>query len=322
MKTFRVVFLVMTMVLGVASLVYAFGGTTILISEVEYDNEDDFDSEPGTEWFELYNMTESPFTISGWTIEDNSSSDTIPDITIPAIGRDGQPGGTIVVAGDKTQFLTYYQARYGQLFPRPDLVVDVGGTIGNGLSNAITGDRLILKDDQGANIDALSWGEDTTAFTPACPDVVEGHSLARTIRPPHPVDNDNAGDWHDRAVPNPDFSLPVTLSTFTAISIDSGIILKWRTESEIGNVGFNIYRSEKKDGGFIKINDEMIPGAGNSAMPNDYQFTDKTTIKGREYYYYLEDVDVVGTRNKFSIISISQDAKKLTTTWGRIKGDY
>jgi hypothetical protein len=318
MKTFRIVFLVVTIVLGVASLVYAFGGTTILISEVEYDNEDDVDSEPGTEWLELYNMTGSPFTISEWTIDDNTSTDTIPDITIPAVGRDGQPGGTIVVAGDKDQFLIYYEARYGQPFPRPDLVVDVGGTIGNGLSN--TGDNLILKDNLGVDIDAVSWGDDTTAFTPTCPDVAAGHSLARTIRPPHPEDTDTANDWHDRASPNPDFSLPVTLSTFTAISIDSGIMLKWRTESEIDNIGFNIYRSEKTDAEFIKINDEMIPGAGNSAMPNDYQFTDKTTIKGREYYYYLENVDVAGTRNKFSIISISKDVKKLTTTWCRIKG--
>ena len=116
-----------------------------------------------------------------------------------------------------------------------------------------------------------------------------------------------------------DVSLPVTLSAFTAIPTDSAVILKWRTESEVDNLGWDIYRSEKKDGKFIKINDELIPGAGNSAMPNTYQFVDKTVVKGRQYYYYLEDIDIAGMRNKSSIIPISKDAKKLTTTWGKIK---
>jgi hypothetical protein len=320
MKALTVAFLVGTIVLGVASLVYGFGGMTILISEVEYDTDGDYGSEPGTEWFELYNTTDTPYTISGWTIEDSQSSDTIPDITIPAVGIDGQPGGTIVVAGDKTAFLSYYLARYGQSFPRPDLVVDVGGTIGNGLAN--TNDHLILRNNVGTNIDAVSWGSDTTAFNPPCSDVAEGHSLARTIRPsPDPLDFDTnaADDWHDEESPTPDFSLPVTLSSFAAIPTDSGVTLKWRTESEVDHLGWNIYRSENKDGKFVKINKELIPGAGNSAMPNGYQFVDKTAIKGKQYYYYLEDVDMAGTRNKSSIITTSKDAGKLTTTWSKIK---
>ena len=118
-----------------------------------------------------------------------------------------------------------------------------------------------------------------------------------------------------------DASLPVTLSSFAATPTDSGVTLKWKTESEVGNIGFNIYRSEKKDGKFVKINDKLIPGAGNSAMPNSYQFVDKTAIKGKLYYYYLEDVDVAGLRNKFSIIS-SKNAEKLAATWGRIKKGF
>jgi len=116
-----------------------------------------------------------------------------------------------------------------------------------------------------------------------------------------------------------DVSLPVTLSFFAAIPTDPWVTLKWRTESEVDNLGWDIYRSEEKDGKFIKINKELIPGAGNSAMPNTYQFVDKTAIKGRQYYYYLEDVDIAGTRNKSSIIPISKEAKKLTTTWSKIK---
>jgi len=119
-----------------------------------------------------------------------------------------------------------------------------------------------------------------------------------------------------------DVTLPVTLSSFAAIPTDSGVMLKWRTESEVDHLGWNIYRSETKDGKFVKINDKLISGAGNSAMPNTYQFVDKTVVKGRQYYYYLEDVDIAGTRNKSSIIPVNKDAKKLTTTWSKIRKGY
>jgi hypothetical protein len=116
-----------------------------------------------------------------------------------------------------------------------------------------------------------------------------------------------------------DSSLPVNLSFFTAIPIDSGIELKWRTESEVDNLGWDIYRGEKQDGEFIQISDKLIPGAGNSAMPNSYRFIDGTALKDRQYYYYLEDVDVAGMRHKSPIIPISPEAKTLSATWAQIK---
>ena len=151
-----------------------------------------------------------------------------------------------------------------------------------------------------------------------------GTNMVQTVRAIN--DNEttyasNSGPWSITAgsTTTIDVTLPVTLSSFAAISANSGVILKWRTESEVDHLGWDIYRSEKKDGKFVQINDELIPGAGNSAMPNTYQFVDKTAIKGRQYYYYLEDVDMAGTRNKSSIITTSKDAGKLTTTWSKIK---
>lgn len=121
-----------------------------------------------------------------------------------------------------------------------------------------------------------------------------------------------------------DASLPIDLSSFTAIRIDSGVMLQWTTETEIDHVGWEIYRSEKKDGKFVKINDELIKGSGNSGMPRYYQYVDKTAIAGRQYYYYLEDIDIFGNVGKSDIIGISKgkapSAKgTLSTTWGAIK---
>ena len=50
-----------------------------------------------------------------------------------------------------------------------------------------------------------------------------------------------------------DGTLSVSLASFTAKSDDDSIILHWRTETEIDNVGFAIYRSIIKDGEHTKI---------------------------------------------------------------------
>ena len=105
-----------------------------------------------------------------------------------------------------------------------------------------------------------------------------------------------------------DSSLPVTLSAFTAILADSGLMLKWRTESEVNNIGFNLYRSESQDGPFLKIG--WMDGAVNSAVPRDYHFIDKTAQAGRTYFYYIEDVDVEGVREKSQMIKIAFPEKQ------------
>jgi hypothetical protein len=99
-----------------------------------------------------------------------------------------------------------------------------------------------------------------------------------------------------------DTSLPVTLSLFTAGVEDGAIILRWRTETEVGNVGFGLYRSETEDGNYTEI--AFVRGVGDSGMPNDYQFLDKGVEEGKTYFYFLEDVDIAGERNRTKIIEV------------------
>jgi len=99
-----------------------------------------------------------------------------------------------------------------------------------------------------------------------------------------------------------DGSLPVELSLLTATAVSDRVTLRWRTETEVGNVGFRIYRSEEKDGNYTRI--AFVSGAGNSAMPNDYQFMDSNVEPGKTYFYYLEDIDIAGERSKSEIIKV------------------
>jgi hypothetical protein len=109
-----------------------------------------------------------------------------------------------------------------------------------------------------------------------------------------------------------DAALAVELSLFTATVDDGQLTLKWVTESEVNNLGFNIYRSINQDGPFEKIG--WIEGAGDSAVTNEYQFSDKTAQHGRVYFYYIESVDVEGLREKSDTIKIAFVSKILKTT--------
>lgn len=90
--------------------------------------------------------------------------------------------------------------------------------------------------------------------------------------------------------------LPVALSKFRpAREKSSGeVVIKWITESEMNNAGFNIKRSERRDGEFKII--AMISGAGTTDKRQSYTYTDKTARPKVVYYYQLECVSVDGTR--------------------------
>ncbi len=157
--------------------------STLLISEVLYDP---LGTEPNEEWIEVFNNSASPMELTDWTISDNLSTDVIsPTTTIPA-------GGCMVIAASSEDFYANYPAFTGAI------VFIADGRIGNGLGN--TDDRLILKDGEGTLIDQVSYGTDTTAFDPPCPDVSAGHSLERS---PANVDTDTFEDWIDQEVPDP-----------------------------------------------------------------------------------------------------------------------
>jgi hypothetical protein len=113
--------------------------------------------------------------------------------------------------------------------------------------------------------------------------------------------NDNA-DYLDDTLDVGAQSLPVKLSLLTATASENVIVICWRTETEVNNLGFSIYRSEEKDGKYTKI--AFIPGAGSSMMPIDYQFIDDNIKQDQPYFYYLEDVDVAGEKSQSEIIEL------------------
>jgi hypothetical protein len=98
--------------------------------------------------------------------------------------------------------------------------------------------------------------------------------------------------------------LPVELSTFSALQIGSIVALKWRTETEINNFGFDVERANDLNGSAQLWNKVgFVEGNGNSNSPKDYSFSDTPNF-GSKYYYRLKQIDSDGQIAYSNIISI------------------
>ena len=105
-----------------------------------------------------------------------------------------------------------------------------------------------------------------------------------------------------------DNPLPVELSSFTASLQNNHVILKWTTQSETNNAGFEITRSMNDDENYQMITNYLqnpqLKGQGNSTSPADYSFIDQRVTPGNTYWYKLIDVDLNGNRSSHDPISI------------------
>ena len=88
--------------------------------------------------------------------------------------------------------------------------------------------------------------------------------------------------------------LPVELSSFSASVEKQRVILKWQTETETDNYGFEIERSMVSDLGseFEKIG--FVKGNGNSNSPKKYSYSDNI-VKSGKFKYRLKQINNNGS---------------------------
>ena len=117
--------------------------------------------------------------------------------------------------------------------------------------------------------------------------------------------------------------VPVSLSKFRPERLESGdIVIRWVTESELNNAGFNILRSTERNGQFTQINTSLIAGQGTTSEKTNYEWKDTTAKPNVVYYYQIQDVSLDGkvqTLRQSRLKGYLTPAGKLTTTWGDLK---
>ncbi|MEL6558155.1 MAG: FG-GAP-like repeat-containing protein [Bacteroidota bacterium] len=98
-------------------------------------------------------------------------------------------------------------------------------------------------------------------------------------------------------------ALPVTLLTFDGEAVESDILLKWETLTELNNEGFEVQRWTADDPTIERIG--FVEGNGTSTQRNTYDFIDHNVLANTDYYYRLKQVDFDGAFEFSSIIQVT-----------------
>lgn len=98
--------------------------------------------------------------------------------------------------------------------------------------------------------------------------------------------------------------LPVLLSSFTSSVDKRDVSLRWTTQEEINNSGFDIERQSISSSGELSewARIGFVNGHGNSGQPHDYIYKDLKLTTGK-YNYRLKQIDYNGNFERFSLSS-------------------
>lgn len=86
--------------------------------------------------------------------------------------------------------------------------------------------------------------------------------------------------------------------------------LDWTAETERGVYGYLIYRSESRDGPFVRINETIVRVPDDEAERHEYTWVDYDVEPGKLYHYYLDAVSTKGIKQRFSGILSRETPRK------------
>lgn len=288
-------------------LLFNIGYSQIVINEVLYDPSG---VDTGQEWIELKNIGASPIDITGYDLNASTGDYlTFPSLNVPA--------GDFVIVHWNTDSIneTDFSDNIAHIYTGSG-IDNMGNTTGwVALFNSTTHSSSTIIDymecgsgDKTWENDAVTagiWTEDNYAV-----DVVESHSLE------YDGSGDLGSDWIDQSTPTQgaDNSLPVELSKFTVETTLEGVLLKWRTESEIDNIGFIIERKTENTNWQELVSyksDQSLLGQGTVSFSTDYEYIDRLVQAGNTYKYRLADIDYDGIVTYHATRTVSVESNPL-----------
>ena len=326
---------------------------TVVISEIMYDSGDNGNL---VQWIELYNssFTKSAHLNGDWELEIRNIDTDVESYVDAKFKFDGSsiilPNQTLLLVSDRSSASDVVDNRVYNLYQkhRNDLglsarksillssvgfhlelrykttVVDeVGNVMLDGPRRSIA---WALPETGGDMRYSIIRGFGTQAPYDGVRDMANDGTMesswimAQSARS-HYGHRDDVGSPGDR-----DGSpVPVSLSSFRPVrdKATGEVVIRWVTESELNNAGFNILRSETKDGEFKVINVKgLIAGHGTTSEKHVYTYTDTTAKPNIVYYYQIEDVSLNGERTTLRTTHLRGNVSaggKLTTRWSELK---
>ena len=306
------------------------------------------------QWIELYNTSKTNVvSLHGWRLQvethdpDNKPTHNFLTFIIQE---------TLQILPNQTLLIVTKNGRNSGHFPEPrvynlarqapDKLKKIG-TDAQLLTEA--GFAMVLRDNTGNQVDIVGNldGEKSTRDDPKwkLPNCITQNgnrcSIIRQFEEGQPLTGTYKSSWFrateirrqittywglPRDIGNPGYKkggpLPVQLSSFKAERTDAGCVITWQTESELENAGFNVLRSETKNGTFTKVNPKLISGAGTTSERSTYQYIDKGTKPRNHYYYRLEEVSFAGVHQTLTTQRLKRNISPIgqqLTTLGAIK---
>ena len=115
----------------------------------------------------------------------------------------------------------------------------------------------------------------------------------------------NGYPYHNLQYPGDNATLPVTLSSFTAIyTFSNTVSVMWTTQSESNMIGYHILRAETDElREALRVSDNMVRSLNQSTETN-YSYTDETTFEDTKYFYWLQSAEYDGTMEFFGPVSV------------------
>ncbi len=105
-----------------------------------------------------------------------------------------------------------------------------------------------------------------------------------------------------------DGSLSVEVTHLNAEWKENAVHLNWQTQSEVNNLGFEVWKKSEDEDTFRKIasylDHKELQGQMNSSSPRWYHFRDEEISAGQKYFYKISDVDVQGHRDFYGPVSV------------------
>ena len=97
--------------------------------------------------------------------------------------------------------------------------------------------------------------------------------------------------------------LPVTLSEFGVVSVDGGVRVYWTAETEVSMLGYRVLRADTGDVS-VGVYVSALIDARNMPSAEHYFFIDREVVGGREYFYWLEAIELDGSVEVFGGVSV------------------
>lgn len=110
----------------------------------------------------------------------------------------------------------------------------------------------------------------------------------------------------------------VAVSCFEACAEESQPTVEWHTASEVGAVGFNLWRQERDSKEFELVNPSFLPALPNSPQGGVYRLADPGAQYGEPVVYRLEEIDALGQTMSYGPFTVTFGA---ASSWQETAAD-